>query len=90
MVLLTYIIPFITAIVLLLFFRKKTMWWEYVVVICPSLLLCLLIEFCMKEVNTDDVEYLGYYVEKITYTEDWDEWIHKTCTRRVRMGTDSH
>ena len=90
MVLLTYISPFITAIVLLLFFRKKTMWWEYVVVICPSLLLCLLIEFCMKEVNADDVEYLGYYVEKITYTEDWDEWIHKTCTRRVRIGTNSH
>ena len=66
MVLLTYIIPFITAIVLLLFFRKKAIWWEYVVVICPSLLRSLLIEFCMKEVNTDDVDlFVIYSMEEI-------------------------
>lgn len=30
--------------------------------------------------NTSDVEYLGDYVTEIRYYEDWNEYIHQTCT----------
>jgi hypothetical protein len=36
-----------------------------------------------------DTEYLGGYITKITHYDEWDEWIHKTCTRRVPCGRDS-
>jgi len=36
-----------------------------------------------------DTEYLGGYITKITHYDEWDEWIHKTCTRQVPCGRDS-
>ena len=85
----TYIIPFVVAIFLLLFFRKKTAWWEYIILIVPSILLCLFIEFVMKESSIQDTEYLGYYVEKISHYDPWNEYIHRICTRSIPCGIDS-
>lgn len=89
MEIITYLIPFVTVIVLLIFFRKETAWWEYLVVILPSILLLIGVEACMKYDNVVDTEYLGYYVTKIRYEEPWNEYIHKTCTREVPDGKDS-
>ena len=69
MEIITYIIPFVTVIVLLSFFRKETAWWEYLLVIIPSLLLALAVEALMKYENVVDTEYHGYYVTKIRYEE---------------------
>ncbi len=84
-----YLFPFFTAVILLLFFRKETVWWEYLLLILPSLLLIFCVEFIMKKTNVSDTEYLGYYVEKISHYDRWNEYIHRTCTRRVPCGTDS-
>ena len=51
MEIITYLIPFVTVIVLLSFFRKETAWWEYLLVIIPSLFLALAVEACMKYDN---------------------------------------
>ena len=84
-----YIIPFFVAIILFLFFRRKVVWWEYVVLIIPSLLFSLLIKLCMVSYNVSDTEYLGGYVTKIIYYEEWDEMVLRTKTRRVPCGRDS-
>ena len=89
MEIITYLIPFVTVIVLLSFFRKETAWWEYLLVIIPSLLLALAVEALMKYDNVVDTEYLGYYVTKIRYEEPWNEYIHKTCTETRVVGHDS-
>ena len=86
MEIITYLIPFVTVIVLLSFFRKETAWWEYLLVIIPSLLLALAVEALMKYDNVVDTEYLGYYVTKIRYEEPWNEYIHKTCTDTRVVG----
>lgn len=85
-----FIIPFITAAILVWKFRKETVWWEYIVLILPSLLFALLVEFAFKSSNTSDVEYLGDYVTKVTYYEEWDEMVWVTHTRRVYAGSDSN
>ena len=64
-----YIIPFITALTLFLFFRKRVVWWEYLVLIISSILFTLLVNVIMVECNSSDTEYLGGYVNKITYYE---------------------
>ena len=84
-----YIIPFFVAIILFLFFRKKVVWWEYVVLIIPSLVFSLLIKLCMVSYNASDTEYLGGYVTKIIYYEEWDEMVLRTKTRREPCGRDS-
>ena len=85
-----YIIPFFIAIILFLFFRRKVVWWEYVVLIIPSLVFSLLIKLCMVSYNVSDTEYLGGYVTKIIYYEEWDEMVLRTKTRRVPCGRDSN
>lgn len=80
------LLPFCVALFLLIFFRKETMWWEYVVLIVPSLLLFLLIRLIMVSVNTSDTEYLGDYITKIRHYDEWDEWVHRTCTRTYKVG----
>lgn len=81
-----YAIPFITALFLLIVFHKKIVWWEYVVLIIPSLLFVFLTRIIMVSVNASDTEYLGGYVSKITYYEEWDEMVLVTHTRTVSDG----
>ena len=42
----------------------------------------------IKENKCDDIEYLSYYITKLRHTDAWNEYIHRTCTRRVYDGTD--
>lgn len=85
-----YIIPFITALTLFLFFRKRVVWWEYLVLIISSILFTLLVNVIMVECNSSDTEYLGGYVNKITYYEDWDELVRVRHESRDRVGTDKN
>lgn len=83
-----YIIPFITALFLLLVFNRKMVWWEYAVLIIPSLLFALIIQSIMVSVNSNDTEYLGGYVNRITYYEPWDEMVRVRHTRTNSDGEE--
>ena len=83
-----YFIPFVVSIILLIFFRKKIVWWEYIALISISVLVTYISRWIAIEFLEDDIEYLGGYITKITHYDDWDEWITKTCTRRVPDGED--
>ena len=81
-----YIIPFITALFLLIVFNKKMVWWEYAALILPSLLFVLLTRVIMVSANSNDTEYLGGYVNRITYYEPWDEMVEVRHTRTNSDG----
>lgn len=85
-----YLIPFIFAVILLISFKKEIVWWEYIVLIVPSILFILLLKLCMVKFNSKDIEYLGDYVERITYYEPWDELqlvTHSTVVPDGKGGT---
>ena len=84
-----YIIPFLAALILFLFFRKKVVWWEYIILIIPSLLFTFLIKIIMVNYNASDTEYLGGYITKITYYEDWDELVQVRHEEEYVSGHDS-
>jgi hypothetical protein len=44
----------------------------------------------MIDFNASDTEYLGSYVSKITYYEDWDELVRVRHEKKERVGTDSN
>ena len=83
---LIYIIPFIVAIFLLLFFKKEVVWWEYLVVIAIPILISVIVRLIMISYNNTDTEYLGDYITKVRHYDEWDEWIHRTCTRTYKSG----
>ena len=89
MEIIAYAIPFFLACVLLVLWKREMVWWEYLVLISGSLLLTLLFSEIFRSENSRDTEYLGGYITKITHYDDWDEWIHRTCTRQVPSGRDS-
>ena len=66
------------------------MWWEYLVLIIPSLLFTLFVNFVMVEYNSYDTEYLGGYVNRITYYEDWDELVRVRHEEQEKVGVDSN
>ena len=84
-----YSLPFIISIFLLIFFKKYIVWWEYICLVVTSILFTLLLKSVFIASLEYDSEYLGGYITKITHYDEWDEWIHKTCTRQVPCGRDS-
>ena len=83
---LIYIIPFLVSVFLLFFFRKKVVWWEYIVMIAVPIVVSLIVRLIMVSYNNTDTEYLGDYITKVRHYDDWDEWVHRTCTRTVKSG----
>lgn len=81
------LIPVIACIILLIFFRKETVWWEYLILLVPSVLLVLIMRLSFETYLTNSTEYYSYYYVKARHTDSWNEWIHKTCTRRVYAGS---
>ena len=63
-------------------------WWEYLVLILPSLLFTLITQLIMVSVNSSDTEYLGGYVNRITYYEPWDEMVRVRHTRTDSDGEE--
>ena len=89
MLILIYSLPFIIAVLLLIFFRNQVTWFEYIGLIVISILFTLMFRGIFVSINESDTEYWGGYMTKIRHYDDWDEWVHKTCTRRVPAGRDS-
>ena len=83
---LIYIIPFFVSVFLLFFFRKKVVWWEYIIMIVVPIVVSLIVRLIMVSYNNTDTEYLGDYITKVRHYDEWDEWVHRTCTRTVRTG----
>lgn len=54
-----------------------------------TLILIAIMSAIMKNAGNSDTEYLSYYYTKLRHTDKWDEYIHRTCTRRVKVGEDS-
>ncbi len=82
------IIPFFAAAVLLLFFQHKTKWWELAIPIVVSVVLCGGFKWMAEASATRDSEFWGAWVTSSHYYEDWNEYIHRTCTRTVSCGKD--
>lgn len=84
-------IPIVAIIILLVFYKKKIVFWELILLIAPSALIILIMSFSFIKSKEQDTEYLGSYITKVTYYEDWNEKVscrHPIyCTRTYPCGT---
>ncbi len=81
-----YLVPVLVSLVLVFFYRKRIVWWEIVILLVVSSLFILLGKWMAINSLTSDIEYLGGYVNETRYYEDWNEYIHRTCTRCSGSG----
>jgi hypothetical protein len=83
------IIPVIFLIFTLIVFKNKVALWEPLIPLVVTTLVILFFNYIGKSTLTKDREYLNYYIIDIKYYEDWNEYIHKTCSESYQCGTDS-
>lgn len=79
-------VPFITVLILLLFFKSNVVWWEIIIPLVISTILIFSAKAICIHSLTSDIQYLGGYVEEVRYYEDWNEYIHRICTRSCGKG----
>lgn len=77
------LIPFVMAVILLAFFHHRTKWWEFAIPLAVSALLCGGFKVLAEYSATKDMEIWNGWVTQARYYEDWNEYIHKTCTMCV-------
>lgn len=84
---LALILPIVAILVMFLFFRDRLHWGEAI----GALLVPLILIFALKGLAvwsaTRDTEWYGGYVTSAWYFEDWNEYIHKTCSYTTCSGS---
>lgn len=80
---LALLIPLFTAIILAIFFHHRTKWWEFGIPFVVSLLLVGGFKLIAESSATRDHEIWNGWVLSAHYYEDWNEYIHKICSRCV-------
>jgi len=80
------LIPVVILLATWVFFPHKVTWKEVVFPILACFAITLISKGVIEKQLTKDVEYWGSWITKIEYIEEWDEYIHKTCSETT---TDS-
>lgn len=83
------LIPIACLLISHFYFRHKIQPIEYLGQIALPLIVILICKVAIGNIGIWDEEYWGAYTTKAVYEEDWNEYIHQTCTRQVASGTDS-
>lgn len=90
MILYSFIIPIITCIILYIKFRRETVWWEYFVIFIPSILGSLSTYWVIQNNKVSDIKYYSEPAISVRHYDSWNEWIHKTCSKKVKTGENTY
>lgn len=82
----SFLVPVLTCIILWIWFRNYTVWWEYLIVFIPSILSSLLVDLIIKEAKVSDHRYTSEVVVSLRHYEEWNEYVHRKCSRTIRSG----
>lgn len=74
----SFLLPIITIIILFIYYKKKIHLVEYLILFFVPLLLIVLMKLIFT--RSVDSEIWGEYIKQVRYYEDWNEYIHRTCT----------
>lgn len=83
------LLPIVAIIALLIWGKGRLAFWEAGIMLVVPFLLIGVFKWSVETARVTDVEYWGGYVTKSMYEEDWNEYIHQTCSRECCCSTDS-
>ena len=81
-----YILLLVPIIFAYFFYRMKYPYGYYLGSFGITILGMILIPVLTSKIATTDKEYWGGYVSQAFYEEDWNEYIHQTCTMTQSDG----
>lgn len=84
---LALVTPIVIALSALLLFRKKLVWWEILSPIVVCIVVIMIMKYTMETGLTTDTEYRSSHVTKLVHEDEWDEYIHKTCSYTTYSGS---
>jgi hypothetical protein len=79
-------IPIVLSVITLLIFKHKMTWFETLIPVVVGIIIICIMKFVMVKGLTNDTEYFSGYVVKATHYEDWNEYVHRTCTQTYQCG----
>lgn len=79
-------IPIIVTVILRIYWEHEVVWWELAAPTFIALIVIMALKSVIAAGMNYDIEYKDSYVVEATYLEDWNEYIHRTCTRTVGTG----
>ena len=74
------LIPLFFTLLLIIKFRERTHVVEIAGLWVVSIGIIFMVKVFSEKITSMEIEYWGEYGVKIEYYEQWDEWIHQTCT----------
>lgn len=80
-------IPIIFSIILITLVKHKIVWWEICLLFGASIIISLITQTLIINLLTTDTEYWGNIAFEARYYEDWNEYIHKTCSTTNCTGS---
>lgn len=83
------LVPVLASFIMFIFFKHKITWWEFVIPFAVSLIVALIFKLSIEASATSDTEFWNGTIVKGEYYEEWNEYIHKTCTEQYACGRDS-
>lgn len=82
-------IPILTIAFLLVLWKEKLAFWELGVLLALPLMIIGIAKYSSVTYQVTDTEYWGGVATQAIYSEPWDEYISKTCSRECCCTTDS-
>ena len=79
-------IPILLTILMFIFYKHEVVWWEYLINFGVAIICIFASKAIIEHTQVTDTEYLGGWATEVRYYEDWNEYIHRTCTRSVSCG----
>lgn len=74
-------VPILAVFILYYFFKRKMVWWEFLIPLAVSFVLVVSMKLIIEKVQVTSKEYWGSLVDHVEYYEEWNEYIHQTCTK---------
>ena len=74
------VIPFLAIGLALIFHHHKVKWWEAIIPFAVALVCIVVSKAIAEDLATRSYEYWGGWTVSAHYFEDWNEYVHKTCT----------
>lgn len=84
------LLPLLGAWVLHRWWPHRTVWWEYALPLGVCAVLIALMKLAVEHVQVSSTEYWGSAVVEARYYEDWNEYIHRTCTETCCCDSKGH
>lgn len=75
------IIPIVVLVFLLLNYREQLAGIEVALLIAVPVVIIWIVKASAEYLQTQDIEYWGGWTTDTRYYEEWNEYIHRTCTR---------